>query len=114
MILMLDNQHGTYPEMTMQETEDLRDKLTLSLQDMRRRKALRVTVYVEGKYRDSYEIAKKWAHEKKLTKRPTDWAFCKFAITNTIRTVLEEAERERNAPPEQPEDPETPQEPNIA
>ena len=111
---MLNNQHDTLSGMTMQETEDLRDSLTKSLQDMRRKKALRVTVYVEGKYRDSYETAKKWAHEKELTKKPTDWAFAKFAITNTIRTVLEEIERERNAPPELPEIVEGTQEPTIA
>ena len=109
------NLHDDLPsDKTMLETEQLRDELTRNLQEMRRKKALRITVYVEGKYRDSYETAKKWAHEKKLTKKPTDWAFCKFAITNTIRSVLEEAERERNAPPEDPEEPETPQELNIA
>ena len=109
------NSHDDLPsDKTMLETEQLRDELTRNLQEMRRQKALRITVYVEGKYRDSYENAKKWAHEKELTKKPTDWAFCKFAISNTIKMIIEEIERERNAPPEDPENLETPQEPNIA
>ena len=79
---------------------------------MKRRKALRITVYVEGIYRDSYETAKGWAYEKDLAKKSTDWAFAKFAIKNTIKMILDEIERERNAPPEQPKIPEIPQEPN--
>ena len=111
---MLNKQDGILSDEAMIKTERLRDKLTKDLQEMRRRKALRVTVYIEGKYRDSYETAKTWAHKNKLTKKSTDWAFCKFAITNTIKMIVEEAERERNAPPKEPEDPDIPQEPNTA
>ena len=47
-----------------------------------------------------------------MAKKSTDWAFAKFAIKNTIKMILDEIERERNAPPEQPKIPEIPQEPN--
>lgn len=100
------------PGMTIAETKGLRDMLTKDLQNKKRRKSKSITVYVQAEFRDAYEIAKSWAHEKNLTKKKTDWAFAKFAITNTIQMILEEKERERNAPAEVVETVEVPQEPS--
>jgi len=85
--------------MTLDDAKVLRKKLTKNIKSMRKSKNLSLTVYVQAEYRDSFEIAKKWAHEKGLTKKPSNWAFAKFCLINTIKIVLDEIERERNAPP---------------
>ena len=101
-------------DLDINDTELLRNRLTKDIKSMRKSANLSLTVFVPAKLRDQFEIAKKWAHEKKMTPSNSNYAFAKFAMANTINMIIDEIERERNAPPEQPEDPETPQEPNIA
>jgi threonine dehydrogenase-like Zn-dependent dehydrogenase len=83
-------------DLNIKDTEELRNKLTNDIKAMRKLGNLSLTVFVPAKLREKFETAKVWAHE------------------NTINMIVEEIERERNAPPEDPEDLETPQEPNIA
>lgn len=81
---------------------------------MRKRKNLSLTVYVPAETRDSFNTAKKWAFERELTKTDSNWAFAKFALLNTIQIIVEQIEKERNAPPEPPEIPEDQEEPITA
>jgi hypothetical protein len=101
-------------DLNIQDTEELRNKLTSDIKAMRKSGNLSLTVFVPAKLRDKFEIAKKWTHEKEMTPSNSNYAFAKFAMANTINMIIDEIERERNAPPVQPEDPETPLEPNIA
>lgn len=98
--------------MSITDTKTLRDFLTKDLQNKKRRKSKSITVYLSADLRDAYEIAKKWAHERKFTKKPSDWAFAKFAITNTVTMIINEIETERNALPETSEESVVPQEPS--
>lgn len=101
-------------DLNIQDTEELRNKLTNDIKAMRKIGNLSLTVFVPAKLREKFETAKVWAHEKEMTPSSSNYAFAKFAMANTINMIVEEIERERNAPPEDPEDPETPLEPNIA
>ena len=100
-------------ELNFQETKDLKEELSKRIKAERRKKVMTLTVYVRAEYRDSFEIARQWAHEKGLTKRPSKWAFAQFAITNTIKMILEEIERERIAALEEQESAEGTYEPEI-
>lgn len=110
----LENIDQALSGMDISETKALRDKLTKDLQNKRRQKSMKITVYLAGEHRDPFETAKQWAYEKGLTKKPSDWAFAKFALTNAIRTVLDEIELEREAQAKKQEIPVPQQGPNIA
>ena len=108
------NVESILPELSIQETKELRDKLSKNIKSMRKTNRLSLTVFVEAEYRESFEKAKRWARQKKLTKTDSNWAFSKFAITNTIKMIMEEIDREREAADEESETPDTTQGPNIA
>lgn len=100
--------------MSLEDAKTLRQKLAKNIKSMRKTKNLSLTVYVQAEYRDSFETAKKWAYDKELTKKPSNWAFAKFALINTIKMIMTEIERERNAPPEIKETQDNINEPTIA
>jgi len=100
--------------MTLDESQELRKKLSKNIKAIRKRKNLSLTVYVQAEVRDSFETARKWAFERGLTKTDSNWAFAKFALLNTIQIVIDQIEKERNAPPEQPVEPEAQEEPITA
>lgn len=100
-------------EMSLEESQELRKKISKNIKSIRKRKNLSLTVYVQAEVRDSFEIARKWAFKQGLTKTDSNWAFAKFALLNTIQIIREQIERERNAPPELPEVQEVQEEPII-
>lgn len=100
--------------MSLEESQDLRKKISNNIKSIRKRRNLSLTVYVQAEVRDSFEIARKWAFERKLTKTDSNWAFAKFALLNTIQIILNQIEKEHNAPPEPPEEQVDQEEPIIA
>ena len=100
--------------MSLEESQELRAKVSKNIKSIRKRKNLSLTVYVQAEVRDSFETARKWAFKRGLTKTDSNWAFAKFALLNTIQIVLNQIEVERNAPPEPPEIPADQEEPIIA
>jgi hypothetical protein len=100
--------------MSLEESQALRTKISKNIKSIRKRRNLSLTVYVQAEVRDSFEIARKWAFERGLTKTDSNWAFAKFALLNTIQIVLNQIAQERNAPPEQPQEVEVQEEPIIA
>ena len=103
----------TIKNLSIKEIETLRNQMSKKLLDMKREKMLRVTIYIQGQFRDSYEIAKAWAFENKLIAKDSNWAFAKFSISNTIKMIFDEIERERNAPPTALDKKTNPDEPNT-
>jgi len=100
--------------MSLEESQQLRKKISKNIKSIRKRRNLSLTVYVQAEVRDSFETARAWAFERGLTKTNSNWAFAKFALVNTIQMIIDQIEKERNAPPEQPETPEVQEEPIIA
>lgn len=100
--------------MSLEESQDLRTKISKNIKSIRKRRNLSLTVYVQAEVRDSFETARKWAFEHNLTKTDSNWAFAKFALLNTIQIILNQIEVERNAPPEPPEIPAGQEGPIIA
>lgn len=100
--------------MSLEESQNLRKKISKNIKSIRKRRNLSLTVYVQAEVRDSFETARKWAFERGLTKTDSNWAFAKFALLNTIQIVINQIEEERKAPPESPEVPENQEEPIIA
>ena len=101
-------------ELNLDEAKELRQKISKNIKTLRKRKNLSLTVYVQAEARDSFEIAKKWAFERGLTKTNSNWAFAKFSLFNTIQIIIVQIEKERNAPPEPPEIPTDQEEPITA
>ena len=101
-------------DMSVQELTAYRNKMSTRLHELKRQKSLRVTIYIQGKFRDSYETSLKWAFENKLIEKKTNWAFAKFAISHIIKMISDEIERERNATPEVTDIPIIPDEPYTA
>jgi len=100
--------------LSLEESQELRNKVSKNIKSIRKRRNLSLTVYVQAEVRDSFEIARKWAFERGLTKTDSNWAFAKFALLNTIQIVLNQIAEERDAPPEPPEVQEVQEEPIIA
>ena len=100
--------------MSLEESQQLRAKISKNIKSIRKRRNLSLTVYVQAEVRDSFETARKWAFEQGLTKTDSNWAFAKFALLNTIQIILNQIREEREAPPEPPEVPVSQEEPIIA
>lgn len=100
--------------MSLEESQELRKRISKNIKSIRKRRNLSLTVYVQAEVRDSFETARKWAFERELTKTDSNWAFAKFALVNTIQMIIDQIEKERNAPPEQPQEGEVQEEPIIA
>lgn len=100
--------------MSLEESQQLRAKISKNIKSIRKKRNLSLTVYVQAEVRDSFETARKWAFERGLTKTDSNWAFAKFALLNTIQIVLNQIEAERNAPPGPLEIPAEQGEPIIA
>ena len=100
--------------LTLEESQELRNKVSKNIKSIRKRRNLSLTVYVQAEVRDSFETARKWAFERGLTKTDSNWAFAKFALLNTVQLVLNQIEAERNATPEPLEIPANQEEPIIA
>ena len=98
----------------LEESQELRRKISKNIKSIRKRRNLSLTVYVQAEVRDSFETARKWAFERGLTKTDSNWAFAKFALLNTIQIIIDQIEREREAPPELPEESVEQEEPIIA
>jgi len=101
-------------EMSLEESQALRAKVSKNIKSIRKKRNLSLTVYVQAEVRDSFETARKWAFARGLTKTDSNWAFAKFALLNTIQIVLNQIKEERNAPPEPLEIPAEQGEPIIA
>jgi len=99
--------------MSLEESQQLRLKISKNIKSIRKRKNLSLTVYVQAEVRDSFETARAWAFDHGFTKTDSNWAFAKFALLNTIQIILDQIEKERNAPPELPEAQEVQEEPII-
>jgi len=99
--------------MSLEESQELRKKISKNIKSIRKRKNLSLTVYVQAEVRDSFETARKWAFEREFTKTDSNWAFAKFALLNTIQMIMDQVEKERNAPLELPEALEVQEEPII-
>ena len=99
--------------MSLEESQELRKKISKNIKSIRTRRNLSLTVYVQAEVRDSFETARKWAFDRGLTKTDSNWAFAKFALLNTIQIVIDQIEKERNAPPERPGVQEVQEEPII-
>lgn len=95
-----DNIDQLLSEMSLDESQELRKRISQNIKAIRKRRNLSLTVYVQAEVRDSFETARKWAFERGLTKTDSNWAFAKFALLNTIQMIIDQIEKERNAPPE--------------
>lgn len=65
------------------------------LSNIRRRDRIYFRIYLQKEHVENFERAKDWAFKKGLIRRPTRWAFTKFAVTNVIDMILREIEKEQ-------------------
>jgi len=84
-------------DMSMDDIKQLRKKLAVKMESIRKIKSLKMEVYIQAEYRDAVEKAKAWAFKKGLIARDTKWTFAKFAIINTTKMILEEMDKEKMA-----------------
>jgi len=82
--------------MSLEEGLVFRKKLSQKIQYTRKKKSLRMEVYIQAEYRDAVELAKEWAYENGLIKRNTKWTFAKFCIINTTKMILAQIETNKN------------------
>jgi len=75
-----------------------RRKIRSKIQMIRAKKQKRLPISIQAEYMDAIDFAKQWAYENKLIKKPTYWAFCKFAIINTTKIILEQAKNDHVEP----------------
>lgn len=72
----------------------LRDEASRMIEAERSKKAKRVNTYIPAEVRDDFDAAVKWAYERGLIKRPSEWLFCQMAARNAILYIIEQKRAE--------------------
>lgn len=82
-------------DISLEDAKVLRRQLSNRIMAIRKKKSLRMEVYIQAEYRDAVETAKAWAFENGYIRRDTKWTFAKFCIINTTKMILNKMEEEK-------------------
>lgn len=83
--------------MDLDSLKKVREEATRKIKNERMKLRFKVNVEIPAEYRGHFELAAKWAYDHKLIKTRSRWAFCKFAITNSIDFIMGQIEKEELA-----------------
>lgn len=78
--------------MDLDSLKRIRAEATRKIKNERMRLKFKVNIEIPAEYRECFETAAEWAYNRKLTKTRSRWAFCKFAITNSIDFIIGQIE----------------------
>ena len=85
----------TVSNISLEDAKELRKQISRKIVSMRRKKSLRMEVYIQPKYRNDVETAREWAYKNGFIERDTKWTFAKFCIINTTKMIVDQIEKEQ-------------------
>lgn len=80
--------------MDLDSLKKVRQEANRLIKNEKTKLKFKANVEIPAEYRALFEKAVEWAHERELIKTKSRWAFCKFAITNSIDFIMGQIEKE--------------------
>lgn len=80
--------------MDLDSLKRLRQETNRKIKNEKTRLKFKANIEIPAEYREHFERAAEWAFNRKLIKTRSRWAFCKFAITNSIDFIIGQIEKE--------------------
>ncbi len=93
---------NTLDSLDLNALKKLLEEVNCRIKNEKSKNMFKTNVTIPAEYRGHFEAATEWAYKRNLINKRSRWAFCKFAIINTINFILGEIEKEKLLDRKQP------------